>query len=147
MIGFGLQDIYPGNGLYLDLDGSTSQAARLETKTEFALEAGLYEFSFLLGNNRNTLETMTVSLGNAYTEIFERSTIMTEFELITRSIVVNDTTNARLVFDHDGGDGGGFIIDAVTLTAVPEPNTCFLMTVAIAGMTALRRRRVSRCRA
>src|SRR5262245_51355328 len=48
--GNGFGDNYPGNGLYVDLDGSPGQG-RMESKTEFNLAPGLYRLSFEYGNN------------------------------------------------------------------------------------------------
>lgn len=48
LIGNGLFDIYPGNGLYVDLNGSTGVSGTLTSKVLFS--PGTYEFSFEIGN-------------------------------------------------------------------------------------------------
>ena len=74
LIGNGYYDFYPGNGLYLDLDGSTGNAATLESKSIFSLAAGTYELRFDLGNspgqaNPNIAE---VRIGTVFSEDFTR---------------------------------------------------------------------------
>ena len=70
LIGNGFYDFLPGNGLYVDLDGSTSDAGIMTSKASFTFESGaLYEFSFsLAGSNttRTASETVAiqVALGN-----------------------------------------------------------------------------------
>ena len=61
LIGNSSFDFYPGNGLYVDLDGSSSNAGVLTTKSLFA--PGNYALSFKLGGSqRGTPESVTVSL-------------------------------------------------------------------------------------
>ena len=61
-------DFYPGNGLYVDLDGTGSSAGTFRTTTSFA--AGNYTVSFTLGGSaRGDTNVVTVSLGS-YSEVF-----------------------------------------------------------------------------
>ena len=48
-------DFLPGNGRYVDMDGSTNQAGRLESKASFTINPGdSYLLTFdLAGNQRN----------------------------------------------------------------------------------------------
>jgi hypothetical protein len=59
-------DFYPGQGLYLDLDGTTGATnAMIATKSIFG--PGSYSLSFLVGNNPGgggNANTLTVSLGD-----------------------------------------------------------------------------------
>ena len=70
--GNGLFDVQPGNGLYVDLDGSCESGSTFESKTQFVLQPGSYVLEFwLAGNNRiNTADTVNVSLGSLYQEQF-----------------------------------------------------------------------------
>ena len=62
LIGNGLYDFLPGNGLYVDLDGST-QNAGLTTADPIALGPGSYVLSFdLAGNQRGGSESVDVNI-------------------------------------------------------------------------------------
>ena len=142
-----LFDAYPGNGLYVDLDGSTFAAGRLESKTTFLLTAPLYLLEFDLGGTTQTGDNVvTVSLGTLFTETFSLPNISgfgsTPFTRITRAIPVASPTSGKLVFDHAGGDNYGLILDNVSLSAVPEPSSFVLVASCLALLVALRLRRL-----
>jgi RHS repeat-associated protein len=123
LFGPGQGDFYPGNGNYLDLDGSTGTAVRLETQTDFLLLPGEYQLSFTLGNTffagnpqdpRNAENRVQVSLGNLYSSTFN-FTGQSALQAIDAKITVVNPTVAKLVFDHAGGDYYGIILDNVKL--------------------------------
>ncbi len=119
LIGNGFFDLYPGNGLYVDLDGSTGNAGRMETKTEFTLTPATYVLEFQLGGSqRGDTNTVEVSLGSVYSESFTLPSA-TPLTTYTRSIPVASTTSARIVFDHAGGDNVGLILAEVRLSRAP----------------------------
>ncbi|MCL4284811.1 MAG: PEP-CTERM sorting domain-containing protein [Fimbriimonadaceae bacterium] len=129
-----------GSGVFVDMDGSASSAGILTTKTAFALSGGTtYTLRFAIsGNQRGGADdTMTVSLGSLYSEVFTRSAAA-PWDTVERNIFVASGTNAKLSFDHAGGDHLGILLDNVELTAVPEPTS-----LAALGLfaTALVRRR------
>lgn len=69
IIGNGACDFLPGNGLYIDLDGSSSIAGTIETKTAFTLNPGQYQLQFqLAGSQRGDTNTVVVSLGSIFQE-------------------------------------------------------------------------------
>lgn len=131
---------FPGNGLYVDLDGSTGNAGKMTTKSTFGV--GQYELQFDLGGcyvlNQNN--TVTVSLGD-YTEniILGRNFPLTTF---IRDVYVSSPSSMNLIFNHAGGDNVGLILDNVKLTATPEPATMSLLGLGLAGLIRLRKKRV-----
>jgi len=148
LIGSGFFDFYPGNGQYVDLDGTSNNAATFSTSSSFSLGAGTYQLSFLLGKNGGGTESMTVGVGSAFTETISNSGPIPTFQTIVRNFSVGaGGVTVPIVFDHAGGDGAGFVIDNVTLTqltAVPEPGTMALMVgpaaLLLGGMVVRRRR-------
>jgi hypothetical protein len=117
LIGKRSYDFYPRHGLYLDLDGTTSQAGTLESKKEFNLAAGTYELRFDLGNNpgHSSPNTMEVRLGTAYKESFTRQGKV-PLKTVIRTFSVATPTSGSLIFEHAGGDNGGLVLDNVRLT-------------------------------
>jgi hypothetical protein len=114
--GNGLFDVQPGNGLYVDLDGSCAAGGAIESKQAFTLEPGNYVFEFFLGgNNRiNSADTVNVHLGSLYQEQFVVQQRQ-GFELKTRNISVASATSARIAFENLGADGRGALVDLVRL--------------------------------
>jgi hypothetical protein len=78
LIGNGFFDFYPGNGLYVDVCGSSSQCGVLTTKTVFG--AGSYTVTLGLGGNaRSSInDVTTVNFGTNST-----SFQLSEFQLAT----------------------------------------------------------------
>jgi hypothetical protein len=143
----GLGDFYPGNGLYVDLDGSPGQG-RMESKSLFQLSPGLYRLSFKIGNNpflgsivqRNLAR---VRLADVFSEDFARNGV-TPLEPVTRLISVRSSASGRLVFESlDPTDFAGVVIDDVRLVAVPEPISLLLVAMAAAMGSICRRRPAS----
>ncbi|MFZ4660948.1 MAG: RHS repeat-associated core domain-containing protein [Caldilineaceae bacterium] len=131
LFGPGWEDFYPGNGNYLDLDGSTGTAVRLETQTDILLLPGDYQLSFTLGNTflagnpqapQNAENRVQVSLGNLYSSTFS-FTGQSALQSIDAMITVANPTAAKWVFDHAGGDYYGIILDNVKLERVKQNNS------------------------
>jgi hypothetical protein len=138
LIGNGGWDFYPGNGLYVDLDGSTGWAGILITKMIFA--PGQYLLSFNLGNSpyggTNTIE---IALGNWHTTLTRNpGDPLQPFSFTT-------TASGALSFHNLGGDNIGAILDNVQVASMPtpEPSTWLLMGMGIAGAGAYRLRKKS----
>lgn len=145
IIGTDFFDFHPGNGNYLDMDGTPATNARIETKQLFNLATGTYQLSFNIGNNTgvNSADSeLLVQLGSVFTESFAATSTLTS---ITRSFTVTTSTVARLSFEEIGTpDFGGSILDAVELeqtqaTAIPTP--ALLPGLIGLGAAALRKRK------
>ena len=122
LIGLGFWDFFPDHGLYVDLDGSTGQAGTLSSRKTFGLEPGSYRLEFeLAGNAMGGPNTVTVRLGNVYSEVFTMG-MKEPFKTIKRDISVSARGEAKLVFQHAGGDNEGLILDNIRLTRLsPSP--------------------------
>jgi hypothetical protein len=144
LIGNGFFDFYPGNGLFIDLDGSTGDAGTMTTGTTFSLLPGTYRLSFLLGNNGNGPNSFDVSVGSVFTESFSKTG--TDLETVVRVFNVGSATSGQIVFAHLGGDNYGAVLDDVkfeALRVVPEPSTyaISLLGLGLAGAAVARGRR------
>jgi len=114
----------PGNGLYLDMEGTydelepgvCSGAGRIESKETFNLQPGSYRFELVLaGNNQNfPTDTMTLTLGN----VFSQTIILEEsdpFSVYTYTFNVPAAASAKIAIDHEGADQQGILVDAIRL--------------------------------
>lgn len=119
LIGNGFYDFYPGNGLYVDLDGSTADAGVQTTTMTFALPEGDYELSFDLGGSqRGDSNDVTVTLGGLYADTF---TLASADPLGNVSVPVAVPAGGALVtlsFENVGGDDSGAVLDNVKLASV-----------------------------
>ncbi len=150
VIGPGWYDPLPGNGNYIDLDGTDAGSAGRFESADLSLNPGTYQFSFrLAGSQRETggPNSVTISLGSHFSESFTRNDT-DPFALFTRNIHVAAAGTAKLVFDHIGADNNGLLLDDVTLVrseapAVPEPHAALLFApvLALFGLIRLRDRR------
>ena len=154
-IGNGFHDFLPGNGVYVDLDG-TALDAGFGMSTPLTLAPGRYALSFdLAGSQRGDTNIVTVSVGTGATPTLFATTTLTlasevPFTANTLTFVVSAaTSDVRIMFMNDGGDNVGALLDRVVLEDVvanPEPST--LASAGIGGLIALgvawrRRRRVA----
>lgn len=103
-------------GMYLDLDGTSRNAGRLQSRSTFALSRGTYTLTFDLAGMPRDMEanTVVVSLGSLFSEQITLASY-TPIVTFTRIIRVTSPTTAKLVFDHQGGDDFGLLLDNVRL--------------------------------
>lgn len=106
----------PGNGVYIDMDGSCADAGTMETKTTFDLAVGDYTLEFLMaGNNQEAgNDTLDVSVGSVMSE-----RIILDWQaplaLMSYDFSVGSDTSGKIRLEHLGGDEQGVLIDAVRL--------------------------------
>lgn len=117
--GNGLYDVQPGNGLYVDLDGSCAAGGIIESKQSFTLAPGNYIFEFYLSGNQRISgsDTVNVTMGS-YQEQFVLQQ-RDRFELRTRNISVPSQAAVKIRFENLGADGRGGLVDLVRLRRAP----------------------------
>jgi hypothetical protein len=140
VIGTGGQyDFYPGNGNYVDLNGSTGQNGQISSKIIFG--PGTYTLSFLLGGSKGgdqgvdlpNSKTTIITLGNFSISITLEPDAGLNFYTYTFF-----TTGGHLVFtSFEGGNPnvGNILDDVKVASAVPEPATWFMMLIGFAGVS------------
>jgi hypothetical protein len=137
----GFWDLIPGNGRYIDLDGSSSQAGMFSNSVNLAANTTYVMTFSLAGNHRGYgADTVDVAFGSSTAQyVLNSSDVLTQYS-------VAFTTGAGgatgFSFHNQGGDNVGAMLDNVSIAAVPEPET-YAMLLAGLGMVgfAARRRR------
>lgn len=151
LIGTGFFDFQPGNGNYVDLDGSTGSghdpAGQLSSTSTFG--PGAYTLTFdLAGNLRGApARTTDVYLG---TQLIASINRLSSDVFAFFSFSFTSGTGGKLIFtEHGPSNNQGNLLDNVTLStraidAVPEPSTwaLLLMGLTALGMAFRRRSRV-----
>jgi len=137
----GKYDLFPGNGSYVDLDGSTRDAGVLTTKDEFA--PGTYALSFFLGGASRTVDTEEVSVVfGSFSEVF---TVMSTDPLALVSRTVSLSSAAKLSFANAGGDYEGAILDNVHVqlssVSTPVPTPALIPGLIGCGLSIVRKKR------
>jgi hypothetical protein len=158
VIGPGFYDFYPGNGRYLDMNGTTSQGGTIVTNSTFNIVAGQkYKLSFNHGTNlysQGSPEQLNFAVGTNASSLAITNTIpgITTGLLTFNWIFTAGTTQAASILFADGGvsntDNGGPILDNVSLSPIPVPPALplFLIGVAAVGVTANRKSFVFKAR-
>ncbi|MEE8526203.1 MAG: PKD domain-containing protein, partial [Thermoanaerobaculia bacterium] len=113
LIGTDFFDFLPDNGLYVDLDGSSDDAARFASRESYELRPGTYVLAFdLAGSQRLDTNTVHLSVGDLFSETFTFPAGV-PLDRHVRTFIVETPAVAEVVFDHDGGDDVGLILDDV----------------------------------
>lgn len=131
----GFFNFLPGNGRYVDLDGSTGPgndpAGILRSKASFG--PGDYTLSFsLAGNQRGRTPRATdVFLG---TQLIASLTPLSTAPFVTFSYNFSSLTGGQLIFSQRGpSNNQGNLLDNVNLS-VPEPSTIALIGMALLSL-------------
>lgn len=144
LIGNGFFDLLPGNGLYVDMDGSTGNAGRMLSSGPINVVAGSsYTLSYQLAGNRRNSANESVSVQVNFGSLLNQTISLTQstpFTTFTHTFIATSAGPLSLSFEGAGGDNIGMLLDNVKLE-VPEPGSLALVGLAMAGAAALRRRR------
>jgi hypothetical protein len=132
-----LFDFLPGNGCYIDLDGSTMNSGLL--KKSFSLASGFdYILEFDLASNQNNIvdvgfgpTTATYSLLGAQPQPFTTKSF-------TFTPAISGTYDVS--FLNRGGDNNGIILDNVKITKTPGPLPILGVAAAFRASRRLRAR-------
>jgi hypothetical protein len=142
-----LFDHYPGNGHYLDLDGSSANAGKITTRTVFTLIPGAtYTLTFDYAKSRfsPSTERMSFGLGDWSADIRIPAPAIPDLIPARYDFTVG-VTSGQLFFNGFGGDDYGPILDNVNLAIedpvgiVPVPPAGASLLTGLAGFWILRR--------
>ncbi len=136
-------DLLPGNGAYIDLDGSSGNAGELSISLNLTAGVSYTASYFLAGNRRGGNDTVTVTFGSAsQSHTLAATTGFTPFSLDFTPLTTGSYT---LMFANAGGDNVGLLLDRVTVRSadvndVPTPPSLALALAGLLALGALRRR-------
>lgn len=123
LIGNGFFDFLPGNGLYIDMDGSTSNAGKITSDpiTVGSNSACSLEYE-LAGNHRNSAsEEVVVQMNNG--DILDVTQSLSQndpFTLFSHDFVIDSTTDVKISFEGTGSDNIGMLLDDVKLSCTTD---------------------------
>lgn len=144
LIGAGFYDNFPGNGLYVDMAGTTGQFGALTTNMVYA--AGTYHVTLGLGGTIYNGISDGVSLDWGTGSWSSGDLAGLTSQTFNFDITLNSASAITIAdFGHSGNANIGATLFGLTVErtqgAVPEPLTLSLMGAGLAGMGAFRRRR------
>ena len=139
LIGAGGADLIPGNGQYVDLDGSTSNSGLFSNNVNLA-GGTTYTLSFDLGgSHRGTAETVNVNFGSTAASYTLSSA--DPFSTLSLNFTPGSNGSYGISYLNVGGDNVGALLDNVSVSAVPEPETYAMLLAGLGLMGFIARRR------
>ncbi len=138
LLGPGFFDVLPGNGLYVDLDGSFFNAGLMTSRT-LALVPGDYRLEFMLAGNQRNAPDDLVSVSFAGWSGSYTLPSAQPFTLYSIELTIDVPTGAEIRFENTGGDNVGALLDHVRVIAVPTPGTAGVVVGVCFGLARRRR--------
>lgn len=131
----------PGNGHYIDLDGSTLKAGLFSNSLN--MQAGqTYTMSFLIAGNQRNWGSDTVDVTFGATQ--QTFVIGQSAPLSTKTLSFTPSTSGlyNFSFHNRGGDNRGAFLEQVKIiSSVPEPQTYGMLLAGLVCLGAMARRR------
>jgi len=127
IIGNGSWDLQPGNGLYVDLDGTAGAAGTMVTRNVLNLGAGDYVLSFRLAGHLRPQygvndEPVFVEVGSGLAAQTYTLPYSAGFETFTLPFSLTSPQAVNLKFQGFGGDNVGPLLDDVKLESRQVPD-------------------------
>lgn len=138
-------DLQPGNGLYLDMDGSTWNAGKI-TSLSLSLNPGDYILSFdIAGNHRVDVVDKVIAKVGGGSLLNKAVSVVWDVDFMTVNMPfsVTSAVDASVSFEGFGGDQVGLLLDNVCLSStnvVPVPGAVLLGSIGLGCAEWLRRR-------
>ena len=143
LVGAGGTDLVPGHGSYVDLDGSTLNSGLFSNSVNL-IGGTTYILSFdLAGSHRGSAETVNVNFGSTDASYSLDST--DPFSTFALNFTPGSDGSYSLGYLNVGGDNVGILLDNVSVSAVPEPETyaMLLAGLSLVGFMSRHRRKAS----
>lgn len=135
-------DFLPGNGNYIDLDGSTNASGLFSH--DVILNGGTtYTLSFDLAGSQRGSSTSTESVTVTFGDTVGLYSPLTfdPFTIRTLNFTPGSSGTYSFSFQNRGGDNIGALLDNVTVIAVPEPESYAMIMAGLGLMGFIVRRR------
>jgi hypothetical protein len=135
----GVYDFIPGNGSYVDLDGSSLSSGLLSHDVNL-VEDMTYALSFdLAGSHRGSRETVNVNFGSAAASYSLNSA--DPFSTFTLNFTPGSNGSYSFSYLNAGGDNFGALLDNVSVSAIPEPEIYAMLLAGLSLIGFMARRR------
>lgn len=135
----GVDDFIPGNGSYVDLDGTSSSSGLLSNNVSL-IGGTTYTLSFdLAGSHRGSVETVNVNFGSTAASYSLDSA--DPFSTHTLNFTPGSDGSYSFSYLNAGGDDLGILLDNVSVSAVPEPEIYAMLLAGLGLMGVMSRRR------
>ena len=106
----------PGNGLYIDMDGTCNDAGTLVSKQTFQLHPANWRLELVVAGNSQVSgrDTMLISVGPGNEWMLALDDTVS-FALVNYNFTLADSLAAKIRLEHFGNDEQGILIDALRL--------------------------------